>query len=356
MSTFWSPIVSRLEPYVPGEQPKDGTFIKLNTNENPYGPSPIALGAIRAATQDSLRLYPDPAMLRLRSAIADTFGLTLDHVFAGNGSDEILAHAFHGFFTGRDPVAFPDITYSFYRTYCELYGVAYRTVPLDDDFRLDLQALPDGCGGIVLANPNAPTGIALDLDSIETVLTRHPDVVVLVDEAYVDFGADSAARLVADHPNLLVVQTFSKSRSLAGLRVGFAIGQPHLIEALVRIKDSFNSYPLDRLAQAGAEAAWTDTAWFDETRHMVMATRARMTDGMTDLGFRVLPSAANFVLASHASVPAAKLAADLRADGILVRHFAGGRIENWLRISVGTDEACDSLMRVLGRLVDRAAG
>jgi histidinol-phosphate aminotransferase len=352
MSKFWSPVVSRLVPYVPGEQPADSSVIKLNTNENPYGPSPIALGAIRAATQDTLRLYPDPGAARLRIAIARTYGLGPENVFAGNGSDEILAHAFHGFFSGRDPIVFPDITYSFYRTYCELYGIAHRTVPLDDRFKVDIASLKSPCGGVVVANPNAPTGIALGLDAIETILDQNRDVVVIVDEAYVDFGAGSAARLVPNHDNLLVVQTFSKSRSLAGLRVGFALGQPHLIEALQRIRDSFNSYPLGRLALAGAEAAWTHTDWFEETRHMVIASRERLAAGLTDLGFDVLPSAANFLFVSHGTVPAVDLAAKLRSDGILVRHFPVGRIDNHLRISVGTDEECDLLLRAVRTIID----
>jgi len=351
MSRFWSPIVEKLVPYTPGEQPMDRSFVKLNTNENPFGPSPIALGAIRAATGDGLRLYPDPGALSLRSAIAQRFALTVDHVFAGNGSDEILAHAFHAFFSGKAPVLFPDITYSFYRTYCELYEIDYRLVPLDDGFRLDPAALAGPGGGVVLANPNAPTGIALDLSAIETVLGQNPDRVVLVDEAYVDFGAESAAGLIPDHDNLLVVQTFSKSRSLAGLRVGFALGQPHLIEGLQRIKDSFNSYPLGRLALAGAEAAWNDTDWFEETRRLVIAERERVRQGLIGLGFTVLPSAANFLFVSQDRLPADALLAGLRTEGILVRHFRQERIANWLRISIGTAEENDALLLALKKLV-----
>jgi histidinol-phosphate aminotransferase len=355
MSRFWSPIVEKLVPYSPGEQPKDRSFIKLNTNENPFGPSPIALGAIRAATGDGLKLYPDPAAGSLRTAIASRFGLTADHVFAGNGSDEILAHAFHAFFCGREQVLFPDITYSFYRTYCELYGVDYRLVPLREDLSLDpgmlAGTLAGPCGGVVLANPNAPTGIALDLAAVETVLKQNPDCVVLVDEAYVDFGAESAVGLLPDHDNLLVVQTFSKSRSLAGLRVGFAAGHPHLIEGLQRIKDSFNSYPLGRLALAGAEAAWNDTDWFEETRRLVMGERERVTEGLAGFGFTVLPSAANFVFVSHESLAAGDLQARLRTEGILVRHFSQERIANWLRISIGTADENDALLQALHKLV-----
>ncbi|MBO6855413.1 histidinol-phosphate transaminase [Roseibium sp.] len=351
MSRFWSPIVSKLVPYTPGEQPKDRSFIKLNTNEHPYGPSPIALGAIRAATEDSLRLYPDPSAGALRATIGASFGLGVDHVFAGNGSDEVLAHAFHGFFSGKDKLLFPDITYSFYKTYCELYGISHRSVPLDDDFRIDPASLGGPCGGIVLANPNAPTGIALDLAAVRSVLERNPNVVVLVDEAYVDFGAESAARLVPEFDNLLVVQTFSKSRGLAGLRVGFALGQPHLIEGLQRIKDSFNSYPLDRLALAGAEASWQDTAWFEETRRLVITERHRMAEGLRSLGFNVLPSAANFLFVSHETRAARDLLTGLRDEGILVRHFNKDRIDNWLRISIGTEEEGEALLKVMAGLV-----
>lgn len=351
MSRFWSPIVERLVPYTPGEQPKGQRFVKLNTNENPYGPSPQALAAIREATGEGLRLYPDPVAGDLRAAIGARFGLGADHVFAGNGSDEVLAHAFNAFFRGKGPVLFADISYSFYPTYCNLYEIPFRAVPLDADFRLDPAALRKAPAGVVIANPNAPTGIALGPGEIEQVLADNPDVVVLVDEAYVDFGAETAVGLIGRYDNLLVVQTFSKSRSLAGLRVGFALGQPHLIEALTRVKDSFNSYPLDRLALAGALAAWEDLTWFEETRARVMADRDRMAAGLQGQGFRVLPSATNFLFAAHESVPAEDILAGLRARGILVRHFRAERIRNWLRISVGTTEDCDALLAATAEIV-----
>ena len=349
MSRFWSPIVERLSPYTPGEQPKDRTFVKLNTNENPHRPSPRALEAIRAAADDGLRLYPDPTASDLRQAIGARFGFSPDHVFAGNGSDEVLAHAFNAFFGGGRPILFADTTYSFYRTYCGLYAIDFREVPLNAAFEYDPADYRPPCGGIVIANPNAPTGLETGLSTLKTILANNPDVVVIADEAYVDFGAESAVELVPDHDNLLVVQTFSKARSLAGLRVGFAIAQPPLIEGLMRVKDSFNSYPLGRLALAGALAAWNDLDWFETTRQRVMADRARMTMGLVALGFRVLPSATNFVFVSHGSVPAVELVAGLRERGILVRHFNKPRVRNWLRISVGTEEEC-------ARLVDEVAG
>ena len=347
MSRFWSPIVQKLEPYTPGEQPKHQTFIKLNTNENPWGPSPRALEAIAAATGDALRLYPDPSASDLRAGIASSLQLTSDHIFAGNGSDEVLAHAFHAFFSGKAPILFPEITYAFYPTYCKLYSIEHRLMPLGSDFRINPSDFTGACGGVVIANPNAPTGLAMPLEDIEAILKANPDVVVLIDEAYIDFGGQSAVQLVPDCDNLLVVQTFSKSRSLAGMRVGFAVGQPHLIEGLHRVKDSFNSYPLSRLSLAGALTAWEDTEWFEKTREQIVADREKLSDNMTVLGFRVLPSSTNFIFVSHAHVPAEQLHQNLRERGILVRHFKKERINNWLRISIGTSEECAVLVKAL---------
>lgn len=350
MSRLWSPFVQKLVPYVPGEQPRNRTFIKLNTNENPYGASPVALAAM-ADSMQNLRLYPDPAATELCGAIAQTYGLTADHVFAGNGSDEVLAHAFNAFFREKGDVLFADITYSFYPTYCGLYQIPFRTIPLNDDFLVDASAYHGPCGGIVIANPNAPTGISPGLDAIEDILRRNPDVVVIVDEAYVDFGGQSAASLIASYDNLLVVHTFSKSRSLAGLRVGFALGHPDLIDGLVRVKDSFNSYPLGRPALAGALGAWNDVDWFDDTRNRVMATRARMVDGLRERGFTILPSDANFIFAAHQEWPGAEMLDALREHDILVRHFKAERIRDWLRISVGTDTDCDALLGALDTIL-----
>ncbi|QDG77574.1 histidinol-phosphate transaminase [Labrenzia sp. PHM005] len=351
MSRFWSPIVDRLVPYTPGELPKTSDVIKLNTNEHPYGPSPQALKAIQEETDDRLRLYPDPGAVELKRAIGGSHRLNKDHVFVGNGSDEVLAHAFRAFFTGKDPILFPDITYSFYPTYCLLFGIECRQVPLTDRFEVDLADYQNQRGGIILANPNAPTGIALPLKNIEALLTQNPDCVVIIDEAYVDFGGESAASLIPDHDNLLVIQTFSKSRGLAGMRVGFALGQTHLIEALNRVKDSFNSYPLGRLSQAAALAAWDDKDWFETTRHEVMAGRDTLTAQLTGLGFTVLPSATNFVFVSHPKETAASLHAALKAVGILVRHFKQPRIENWLRITVGTSDQSERLVDALKRIL-----
>jgi histidinol-phosphate aminotransferase len=351
MSRYWSPVVAGLSPYVPGEQPKLANLVKLNTNESPFGPSPKVLAALRAACDDALRLYPDPGSERLRLAIAAHYGVSLPQVFVGNGSDEVLAIAFQALLNHEAPLRFPDITYSFYPVYCGLYGVRCETIPLTDDFRIDVQDyLPrDGRpqGPILFPNPNAPTGRALSLDEIERIVGGNPDAVVVVDEAYVDFGAESAVALVGRHDNLLVVHTLSKSRSLAGLRVGFAIGSAVLIEALERVKNSFNSYPVDRLAAIGATAAIEDTEYFDYTRSAVMRTRDALSVSLRDMGFDVLPSAANFVMARHRAHDAAGLAAALREKGIIVRHFSHPRIVQYLRISIGTAQECDALVRAL---------
>ncbi len=351
MSRLWSAVVHGLSPYVPGEQPKGGDVVKLNTNENPYGPSPRALAAIAAEASDRLRLYPDPQATRLREAIAARYGVKAEEVFVGNGSDEVLAHAFPALLKQDAPLLFPDITYSFYPVYCRLFGIAYQEIPLDEAMGVRPADYRRACGGIILPNPNAPTGIGLPGPSIARLVADHPDRVVVIDEAYVDFGADSAVPLVARHDNLLVVQTLSKSRSLAGLRVGFAIGQRLLIEALERIKDSFNSYPLDRLAIAGAVEAIADEAWFQETRGRIIASRQRLSAALRGLGFQVLPSLANFVFARHPGHPGAELAAGLRQRGVLVRHFARPRIGDFLRITVGTDAECDRLIAELQGLI-----
>ncbi|NMG63975.1 histidinol-phosphate transaminase [Azoarcus indigens] len=355
MSRYWSPIVHRLTPYVPGEQPKLDKLIKLNTNEHPYGPSPRAVAAIREAADDSLRLYPDPNADKLKAVLAQRHGLTPAQVFVGNGSDEVLAHAFLGLLKQDHPLWFPDITYSFYPVYCGLYEIAYETLPLADDYSLRpedyLPLAGRRAGAIIFANPNAPTGRLLALTEVERIVAGNPDAVVLVDEAYVDFGGESAIPLVERYPNLLVVQTFSKSRSLAGLRVGFAVGHPDLIEALERVKNSFNSYPLNRLALAGAVASVEDEAHFRDSCDRVISSRSRLTEQLSELGFEVLPSVANFVFARHPRRDAAGLAAALRERAIIVRHFRAPRIDQFLRITIGTDAQCDALLAALGEIL-----
>jgi histidinol-phosphate aminotransferase len=346
MSRYWSPIVARLKPYVPGEQPKEPNLVKLNTNENPYAPSPRVASAIMAEIGAQLRLYPNPESDALRAAIAECHGLSSAHVFVGNGSDEVLAHAFHGLLKHREPILMPDVTYSFYPTYCELYDIAYQRIPLTAELEIDPSHYARPNGGIVIANPNAPTGRALSLCDVELIV-RASDQVVLVDEAYVAFGAESAIPLIERYDNLLVVQTLSKSHALAGLRVGYALGQPPLIEALTRVKNSFNSYPLDRLAGVAAMAALSDCAWLDETSAKIVASREMLSSSLAGLGFEVLPSLTNFVFARHPGWDAAQLAAALRAHGVLVRHFKQPRIEQFLRITVGTDAQCAALIAAL---------
>ncbi|UUY10407.1 histidinol-phosphate transaminase [Pseudomonas sp. J452] len=351
MSKFWSPFVKDLVPYVPGEQPKLAKLVKLNTNENPYGPSPKAIAAMQAELGDSLRLYPDPNSDRLKQAVADYYGVSTAQVFVGNGSDEVLAHAFHGLFQHGRPLLFPDVTYSFYPVYCGLYGIPYEALPLDEQFQIRVEDYARPNGGIIFPNPNAPTGCALGLAAIERLLKANPDTVVLVDEAYIDFGGETAISLVNQYPNLLVSQTLSKSRSLAGLRVGLAVGHPDLIEALERIKNSFNSYPLDRMAIAGAAAAFEDKAYFQQTCQAVIASRETLVEAMTTLGFEVLPSAANFVFTRHPQRDAGELAAALREHGVIVRHFKQQRIAQFLRITIGAPEQNQALLDALRQIL-----
>jgi len=353
MSRFWNDIVNSLDPYVPGEQPKIDNLVKLNTNENPYGPSPAVIHAIQEHTGDSLRLYPDPNSDILKDAIADFYGLGRNMIFVGNGSDEVLAHCFQALLIKDQPLLFPDITYSFYPVYCGLYRSPCEQIPLTDSYEIDLKAYRRPNGGILLANPNAPTGRYLELAEIEALLIDNPDSVVVIDEAYIDFGGESATALIPRFDNLLVIQTMSKSRSLAGLRLGYAMGHPELIDGLERVKNSFNSYPIDRLALVGGAAAVRDVAWFDETRKRIIATRDKLTGDLQQLGFEVLPSKANFVFARHPDWDGKELSLALREHRILVRHFAKPRIDQFLRITVGSESQCEALLKALGDIFKR---
>ena len=336
MKRYWSKHIQNVVPYTPGEQPREGNFIKLNTNECPYPPSPKVMEAIRAAGGEGLRLYPDPECLDLRTAIAQREGLDVNQVFCGNGSDEILAFAFQAFFDPDREVVFPRITYSFYPVYTDFFGLNRREVPMNSDFTDPIELLCGNNGGVVLANPNAPTGIAVGLDTVEKLLKANPDVVVIVDEAYVDFGADSAVGLISRYPNLLVVQTASKSRALAGLRVGWAMGNAGLIDGLRCVRDSINSYTVDRLAQAGAAAAIRDEAYFQSVRRRVIDTRRRTEQTLKEKGFTVLPSQANFLFVSYPGRDGRALLDGLRERGLLVRWWDRPEIRDWLRISGGT--------------------
>lgn len=351
MNRFWSRRIQGIVPYIPGEQPKDRRFIKLNTNECPYPPSPKAIEAIREAAGDSLRLYPDPECVELRAAIAKREGLDINQVFCGNGSDEILAFAFQAFFDPDKEVVFPKITYSFYPVYTDFFGLKRREVPMNPDFSDPIDLLCGKNGGVVLANPNAPTGIAVGVDTVEKLLRANPNVVVIADEAYIDFGADSAVGLIERYPNLLVVQTTSKSRALAGLRVGWALGDAGLIDGLRCVRDSINSYTVDRLAQAGAAAAVRDEDYFQSIRRRVIDTRTWTEKALKELGFTVLPSHANFVFTSHPKCGGRELLDGLRERGILVRWWDKPEIRDWLRISIGTDEDMEALVQALGELI-----
>ncbi|MFT5441935.1 MAG: histidinol-phosphate aminotransferase [Myxococcota bacterium] len=354
MSELWSDLVRRLSPYVPGEQPKTPNLVKLNTNENPYPPSPKAQEVLGGDIASTLRLYPDPNSAALKDAIANSYrryNLERDHVFVGNGSDEVLALSFMAFFLGKGPLQLPDISYSFYPVYCKLFDIDCEVVPLAQDYSIDLQPYRNGTGGIIFPNPNAPTGIGTPLEQIESLVADVPNRVVVVDEAYVDFGAETAVALVDKYPNVLVIQTLSKSRSLAGLRVGFAIGDPQLIAGLDRVKNSFNSYPIDRLAEQVAVAALGDDAYFRECCDKIISVRARTNGQLAALGFDVLPSQANFVFARHRAIPASRLFQGLRDRDILVRHFEQDRIDQFLRITIGTAEEMQQLVRALKELI-----
>ncbi len=354
MSRFWSPVVQTLTPYVPGEQPQMQRLVKLNTNESPYGPSPKALAAINSLNNEDLRLYPDPEGVALKKAIAALHGLNPNQVFLGNGSDEVLAHIFAGLLKQNKPVQFPDITYSFYPVYCKLFGIDYQTIPLGSEFEIDLSNYKVPNGGIIFPNPNAPTGRSIARAEIEKLLARNLDSVLVIDEAYVDYGTESCIPLLRGDKcpeNLLVVHTLSKSRALAGLRVGFALGHPSLIEGLERVKNSFNSYPLGRLAQAGAVAAIEDQAHLEASSQKVIETREKLVSQLSAFGFETLPSTANFIFTRHPQHAGAKLYQALRDRGIIVRHFKSPRIEEFLRITIGTDEQSNELVAALQEIL-----
>jgi histidinol-phosphate aminotransferase len=345
---YWSAVARRLSPYTPGEQPRIEGLVKLNTNESPLPPSPRALAAMRDAVDESLRLYPDPESVALRKTLAAYHGLRVENIFVGNSSDEVLAHIFPALLQHDEPLLFPDVTYSFYPVWANLHGISYDTVALDEDLRVvpgDYRR--NSAGAIIIANPNAPTGVALGRDAIARLVEDNADIPVVVDEAYVDFGGETVIPLIAAHPNLLVVRTFSKSRALAGLRVGYALGAASLIEALSRVKNCFNSYPVGRIAQAGAIASVEDEAYFQATLKTIIAERENMSAQLRELGFAVLPSSANFIFARHRSAPGGELAQALRDRAVLVRHFNLPRINDYLRITVGTEEQTAKLVSAL---------
>jgi len=343
MNEFLSKKAGSIKPYTAGAQPSETDIIKLNTNENPYPPSPKTLEAYRSFDAAELKLYPRPDGGLLRQAIAKADGVSESHVFCGNGSDEVLAMAFAAFFDGN--ITFPDVTYSFYPVWADLFGISYNLLPLNEDFTIPADKLRGK--GVVFANPNAPTSIALELDDVEKVIKQNSGHVVIVDEAYITFGAQSAASLIPKYENLLIVRTLSKSHALAGMRIGYALGQPHLIEGLERIKDSFNSYPLDSVAQRVGAAAMLDTEYYREAAKKIIATRERISKQLKELGYTVLPSSTNFLFVSKPGASGAALKAYLDGCGIYVRRWNAPRIADFLRISVGTDEQMDILVQKL---------
>jgi len=346
MSKYWSKFVHKLDPYTPGEQPKNKKVLKLNTNENPYGPSPKVLEAIKLATNDKLRLYPDPESAELRESIAEYYGLDATNIFVGNGSDEVLAFIFYGLLKKTEPILFPDITYSFYPAYAKLYDIKFEKIPLDGNFQINLDGYSIPNGGIIFPNPNAPTGIPKPVSDIEALLKRNHSEVVVVDEAYVDFGTESAVKLVEKYENLVVTHSLSKSRSLAGMRIGCAFASKNIIEGLNRVKNSFNSYPLDRLAQIAGVEAFKDNDYFELTTNNTIKAREFLVSELNALGFDSLPSGANFIFTKHKTKNASSICKDLRDQGIIVRHFsAPSKISNYLRITIGTKDQMEILLK-----------
>ncbi len=351
MSIYWSEVTKSIEPYIPGEQPKDRKYIKLNTNESPYPPSPKVIEAISQAAKESLQLYPDPNCDELRSTVAKYYNLSQDQVFVGNGSDEVLAFSFMAFFNKEKPILFPDITYSFYEVYVKLFQLKNKLIALDEKFDFSADWFCIDNGGIVIANPNAPTTRCISTEALKQIVEYNNENVVIIDEAYIDFGGESMVEFVNEFPNLIVIHTLSKSRALAGLRVGFAFGHRELIEGLNRIKNSINSYTIDRPALAGAKAAFEDEAYFRSITLKVIATREKVVPSFKELGFTVLESKANFLFVSHNRLPAKLIFSELRNRGILVRYFNKPRIDNYLRISIGTDEEMGILICNLKEII-----
>lgn len=351
MSKYWSEITKNIEPYVCGEQPKDKKYIKLNTNENPYPPSPKVLESIKSAANGDLRLYPDPNCDNLREVIAQYYNLNKEQIFIGNGSDEVLAFSFLAFFNSGETIIFPDISYSFYPVYANLYNINYKLAKLDEEFSIPVSELMTDNGGVVIPNPNAPTGKYLDVDLIKKILEYNSDKVVIIDEAYIDFGGTSVVGLIKDYPNLLVIQTLSKSRSLAGIRLGFALGQEELIEGLNRIKNSFNSYTIDRVAAIAGTEAIKDESYFKECVCKIINSREKVTEELIRLGFNVIPSKANFIFATHSIYPANELFTRLREKSVLVRYFNKDRINNYLRITIGSEEEMDLFIEKVEEII-----
>lgn len=347
----WRDNLIKIEPYVAGEQPNKTDFIKLNANENPYPPSPMVAKAVREFDTNSLKKYPSANAVPLVAAIAKREGLKPENVFAGNGTDDVLSIAFRALFNSDKPVIFPDITYSFNTVWCDILRIPYETIPVDEHFNINLDDYARENGGVVIANPNAPTSIGRGLDFIRAILDNNRESAVIVDEAYVDFGGVTAVPLLKEYENLLVIRTFSKSRSLAGMRLGWAMGSAELISALYATKDSMNSYPVDSIAQAAGVAAIEDEEYFQATLKKVIATRERLTKELRGMGFTLPDSQTNFVFATHPKYSAKEIFEYLKTRDIYVRWFNKPRIDNYLRITVGTDEDTNALIKALNEFI-----
>lgn len=351
MSKFWNVKLKDINPYTPGEQPQDKSYIKLNTNENPYPPSPNVIDAIKEVVNEDLKKYPDPQCLVLKEALAKHYSLDINEVFVGNGSDEILAFCFMAFFDNTNEILFPNISYSFYKVYANIFGVPFSECSLDKTFKINVDDYCKKSGGVIIANPNAPTGISISLENIEKILKANMDKVVIIDEAYIDFGGESSVGLTKKYQNLLVVQTFSKSRSLAGLRVGYAMGSEELIKGLEIVKNSFNSYTLDRIAIKGATEAVLDSEYYDTIISKIIKTREEYKAIFIKLGFNVLDSDSNFLFVSHDKFEGEDMYNFLKSKGVLVRHFKKREIDKFLRITIGTKEDMEELMKEINEFI-----
>lgn len=348
----WENNIRKVEPYVPGEQPKQDNVIKLNTNENPYPPTPMVTDAAGHFNMDKLRLYPDPEAADLVGAIAGYYGMNKNQVFVGVGSDDVISMCFLTFFNSYKPVLFPDITYSFYSVWADLYRIPYETPKLDAGFKIVPEDYYKENGGVIFPNPNAPTALYMELDKVEDIIKHNQDVVVIIDEAYIDFGGKSALEFVNKYENVLVVQTFSKSRSMAGMRIGYAFGNEKLIKALNDVKYSFNSYTMNATSLAYGVCAVKDKQYFEKCVNEIIKTRQYSAQKLTELGFTFPESKANFIFATHKSVPAAKIFEELKKRNIYVRYFNKPVIDNYLRITIGTKEQMDKLFEALADIVD----
>lgn len=352
MENLWKENLRKITPYVPGEQSKEKNIVKLNANENPYPPSPKAIEALKSFNSDRLRFYPNANSTELKEALAEYYNVDIENIFVGNGSDDVLAIAFQSFFNSDKPIVYPDLTYSFYPVWCDLFGIPYKTYPVDDNFRIIPEDYKEANGGVVIPNPNAPTSIGEGLDFVEKIMQYNPDSVVIIDEAYVDFGGTSSVELTNKYKNLLITGTFSKSRSLAGLRIGFAVGSKELISVMEAVKNSYNSYTVDSVSIAMGTASVRDDEYFKATCKRIIDTRERFTKEMKELGFKVLDSSTNFIFATHSDLSMKDMFEYLKTKNVFIRYFSLPRIDNYTRITIGTDEEMDILLKEIKEYIN----